>query len=178
MKSRTVAGFCFIFSSVKVILAIYLVIVTLLHEGLNLKVFDDTCLSCFYFLLWKFVSSSLRAEEVSSAAGQSEVHLSGRLSWYGPCQDELSTVQWGTALASVTNTWTPIVTVLKAVCWRPARVFSRLQRLYKAGKDDDMHKYTLHSDDPDFVRAKINAQQISDVSRSRDASHNPKYRQK
>ncbi|XP_035002704.2 nebulin-related-anchoring protein isoform X1 [Hippoglossus stenolepis] len=36
------------------------------------------------------------------------------------------------------------------------------QRLYKAGKDDDMHKYTLHSDDPDFVRAKINARQISD----------------
>lgn len=26
-----------------------------------------------------------------------------------------------------------------------------------------MHKYTLHHDDPDFVRAKINAQQISDV---------------
>ena len=39
-----------------------------------------------------------------------------------------------------------------------------LQRLYKSGKNDDMHKYTLHSDDPDFVRAKINAQQISDVS--------------
>ena len=40
-----------------------------------------------------------------------------------------------------------------------------LQRLYKSGKNDDMHKYTLHSDDPDFVRAKINAQQISDVRR-------------
>lgn len=39
-----------------------------------------------------------------------------------------------------------------------------LQRLYKSGKNDDMHRYTLHSDDPDFVRAKINAQQISDVS--------------
>lgn len=39
-----------------------------------------------------------------------------------------------------------------------------LQRLYKSGKNDDMHKYTLHSDDPDFVRAKVNAQQISDVS--------------
>lgn len=38
-----------------------------------------------------------------------------------------------------------------------------LQRLYKSGKNDDMHKYTLHPDDPDFVRAKINAQQISDV---------------
>lgn len=42
--------------------------------------------------------------------------------------------------------------------------FCRLQRLYKSGKNDDMHKYTLHPDDPDFVRAKINAQQISDVS--------------
>uniref|UniRef100_A0A3Q3EKD4 Nebulin-related anchoring protein n=1 Tax=Labrus bergylta TaxID=56723 RepID=A0A3Q3EKD4_9LABR len=38
------------------------------------------------------------------------------------------------------------------------------ERLYKAGKNDDMHKYTLHSDDPDFVRAKMNAKQISDVS--------------
>lgn len=38
-----------------------------------------------------------------------------------------------------------------------------LQRLYKSGKNDDMHRYTLHPDDPDFVRAKINAQQISDV---------------
>ncbi|XP_065805934.1 nebulin-related-anchoring protein isoform X1 [Labrus bergylta] len=36
------------------------------------------------------------------------------------------------------------------------------ERLYKAGKNDDMHKYTLHSDDPDFVRAKMNAKQISD----------------
>lgn len=26
-----------------------------------------------------------------------------------------------------------------------------------------MHKYTLHPDDPDFVRAKMNALQISDV---------------
>lgn len=43
-----------------------------------------------------------------------------------------------------------------------------LQRLYKSGKNDDMHKYTLHSDDPDFVRAKMNALQISDV---RHASH-------
>lgn len=38
------------------------------------------------------------------------------------------------------------------------------QRLYKSGKNDDMHKYTLHSDDPDFVRARMNALQISDVS--------------
>lgn len=43
--------------------------------------------------------------------------------------------------------------------------FCLLQRLYKSGKNDDMHKYTLHPDDPDFVRAKINAQQISDVRR-------------
>lgn len=27
-----------------------------------------------------------------------------------------------------------------------------------------MNKYTLHPDDPDFIRAKVNAQQISDVS--------------
>lgn len=38
-----------------------------------------------------------------------------------------------------------------------------LQRLYKSGQNDDMHRYTLHPDDPDFVRAKVNAQQISDV---------------
>lgn len=44
----------------------------------------------------------------------------------------------------------------------PVYVFT-LQRLYKSGNNDDMHKYTLHPDDPDFVRAKINAQQISDV---------------
>lgn len=31
-----------------------------------------------------------------------------------------------------------------------------------------MHKYTLHHDDPDFVRAKLNAQQISDVSLSKN----------
>ena len=37
------------------------------------------------------------------------------------------------------------------------------QRLYKSGKNDDMHKYTLHGDDPDFLRAKLNAQQISNV---------------
>ena len=36
-----------------------------------------------------------------------------------------------------------------------------------------MHKYTLHSDDPEFVRARMNAQQISDV---RILSHNPKYK--
>lgn len=50
-----------------------------------------------------------------------------------------------------------------------------LQRLYKSGRNDDMHKYTLHSDDPDFVRAKMNAQQISDVRQIH--SHNPKYKQ-
>ncbi|XP_076154895.1 nebulin-related-anchoring protein-like [Alosa pseudoharengus] len=37
------------------------------------------------------------------------------------------------------------------------------QRLYKSGDSDAMHKYTLHADDPDFVRARLNAQQISDV---------------
>jgi len=42
-------------------------------------------------------------------------------------------------------------------------LYGPLQRLYKSGKNDDMHKYTLHPDDPDFIRARINAQQISDV---------------
>jgi len=42
--------------------------------------------------------------------------------------------------------------------------FILFQRMYKSGDSDSMHKYTLHSDHPDFIRAKINAQQISDVS--------------
>lgn len=62
-------------------------------------------------------------------------------------------------------------------CQYPLHVFCPLQRLYKSGKDDDMHKYTLHSDNPDFVRAKINAQQISDVRPSSAASHTPKHKQ-
>lgn len=37
------------------------------------------------------------------------------------------------------------------------------QRLYKSGDSESMHKYTLLPDHPDFIRAKINAQQISDV---------------
>uniref|UniRef100_A0A8C7P3M9 LIM zinc-binding domain-containing protein n=1 Tax=Oncorhynchus mykiss TaxID=8022 RepID=A0A8C7P3M9_ONCMY len=37
------------------------------------------------------------------------------------------------------------------------------ERLYKSGDSDAMHKYTLHADDPDFIRARINAQQISNV---------------
>lgn len=36
-----------------------------------------------------------------------------------------------------------------------------------------MHKYTIHSDDPDFIRAKINAQQISDV---RHCAKHPKHK--
>ncbi len=36
--------------------------------------------------------------------------------------------------------------------------------MYKSGDSNSMHKYTLHTDHPDFIRAKINAQQISDVS--------------
>lgn len=43
-------------------------------------------------------------------------------------------------------------------------LYFTFKRLYKSGKSDDMHKYTLHPDDPDFIRAKVNAQQISDVS--------------
>uniref|UniRef100_A0A8C7P4Z5 LIM zinc-binding domain-containing protein n=1 Tax=Oncorhynchus mykiss TaxID=8022 RepID=A0A8C7P4Z5_ONCMY len=35
------------------------------------------------------------------------------------------------------------------------------ERLYKSGDSDAMHKYTLHADDPDFIRARINAQQIN-----------------
>ncbi|TSK14755.1 Nebulin-related-anchoring protein [Bagarius yarrelli] len=35
-------------------------------------------------------------------------------------------------------------------------------RLYKSGDSESMHKYTLPPDHPDFIRAKINAQQISD----------------
>lgn len=41
--------------------------------------------------------------------------------------------------------------------------FILFQRMYKSGDSDSMHKYTLHSDHPDFIRAKINAQQISNV---------------
>lgn len=37
------------------------------------------------------------------------------------------------------------------------------QRLYKSGNSESKHKYTLPPDHPDFIRAKINAQQISDV---------------
>lgn len=42
-------------------------------------------------------------------------------------------------------------------------ILTTLQRLYKSGDSDAMHKYTLHADDPDFIRARINAQQISNV---------------
>lgn len=52
--------------------------------------------------------------------------------------------------------------VLWAANDSPVHVFVP-QRLYKSGKNDDMNKYTLHADDPDFVRARMNAQQISDV---------------
>uniref|UniRef100_A0A4W4EN14 LIM zinc-binding domain-containing protein n=1 Tax=Electrophorus electricus TaxID=8005 RepID=A0A4W4EN14_ELEEL len=38
------------------------------------------------------------------------------------------------------------------------------ERRYKSGDSESMHKYTLPPDHPDFIRAKINAQQISDVS--------------
>lgn len=36
--------------------------------------------------------------------------------------------------------------------------------MYKSGDSQSMHKFTLPPDHPDFIRAKINAQQISDVS--------------
>ncbi|KAK2876323.1 hypothetical protein Q8A67_020419 [Cirrhinus molitorella] len=37
------------------------------------------------------------------------------------------------------------------------------ERMYKSGDSDSMHKYTLHPDHPEFIRAKINAEQISDI---------------
>lgn len=61
---------------------------------------------------------------------------------------------------------------------RTHRSFFFHQRLYKSGKSDDMHKYTLHPDDPDFIRAKVNAQQISDVRqllRYPDTTNNLEY---
>lgn len=40
------------------------------------------------------------------------------------------------------------------------------QRLYKAGDPEARHRYTLPPDHPDFIRARQNALQISDVSKT------------
>lgn len=48
-------------------------------------------------------------------------------------------------------------------CHSAITCYCVLQRLYKSGDSESMHKYTLPTDHPDFIRAKINAQQISDV---------------
>ncbi|XP_069610440.1 nebulin-related-anchoring protein [Ranitomeya imitator] len=36
------------------------------------------------------------------------------------------------------------------------------ERLYKSGDQDSLHRYTLPADHPDFIRARVNASQISD----------------
>lgn len=48
-----------------------------------------------------------------------------------------------------------------------------LQILYKAKGEDVKHKYTMTPDLPQFLQAKCNAYNISDVSRVFDALWNP-----
>lgn len=116
-------------------------------------------------------ASFLPAEEVSPAAWQPQVYLSDGLAGYCSRQDELSAVQWGERKEKKT-TWNNQSIYYHSfktspgggVCVAPDDLPAfALQRLYKSGQNDDMHRYTLHPDDPDFVRAKVNAQQISDV---------------
>lgn len=41
---------------------------------------------------------------------------------------------------------------------------SSLQRLYRSGDAESLHRYTLVPDHPDFARARLNALHLSDVS--------------
>lgn len=41
---------------------------------------------------------------------------------------------------------------------------SYLQRLYRSGDAESLHRFTLIPDHPDFIRARLNALHLSDVS--------------
>lgn len=111
----------------------------------------------------------LPVEEVSAAARQPKVYFSDGLAGYRPRQNELSAVQWGERKERQHSSFIHSYQSFKKLpgggfCVALNNVPALpLQRLYKAGQNEDMHRYTLHPDDPDFVRAKVNAQQISDV---------------
>lgn len=59
----------------------------------------------------------------------------------------------------------PFCTICNAFCYCGCV----LQILYKAKGEDVKHKYTISSDLPQFLQAKCNAYNISDVSRIFDA---------
>lgn len=63
-----------------------------------------------------------------------------------------------------------VLFALLAVCFVLATV---LQILYKAKGEDVKHKYTISPDLPQFLQAKCNAYNISDVSKAFDGVGNP-----